>query len=171
MGQRTCIIVQKHETTEQGTKITTKAFHEQWGLGRITPREMMTIILSTAGHSAANDDFLDVTMPGTATDGTGFFEKERLNSLDFSNPAAIGEIMQELGNNNGGIFVRFTTDRFDVERIEYAYMLGYEEDGDYKSFCSEDEWMGKFRYVDERFKELYRHTLDYFGAKEWRNEQ
>lgn len=168
MGQRTCIIVQKYEITEDGTKITTKVFHEMWGVGRITPRELMTILLSTAGHSAVNSDFLEATQPGTMADCTDKFSDSRLNALDFTDPVAIGEIMREADNNNGGIFVRFTTDRFDVKGIEYAYMLGYEEDGDYKSFCSEDEWMGKFHYIDERFKELYHNTLDYFGAKEWR---
>ena len=98
-----------------------------------------------------------------------------LSRLDFTKPELVGHIIKGADNNNGGIFLRIVTQNdpgHPFASIEYAYMLGDEEGGDYKRFCSEDEWFqraGK-HYIDDNFKTLYHKTLAYFDAKEHKSE-
>lgn len=172
MGQRTCIIVQKHERTNKGTNIETRVFYELWGIGRIMPSELMGILLGTIGRNVAKSGFLQELRPCDTDDITDCYEIDELNALDFNAPEVIGEVIRNDGdNNNGGIFIRFTIRDYEMKSIEYAYMLGREEKGDYKSFCSEKEWMDKAGgpVVDHNFKTLYRQTISYCGAKEWQS--
>ena len=172
MGQRTCIIVQKHEKTNTGTNIETRVFYELWGTGRIMPSGLMGILLGTLGRYVAKSGFLQELRPCDTDDITDCYEMDELNALDFNAPEVIGEVIRNDGdNNNGGIFIRFTIGDYEMKSIEYAYMLGREEKGDYKSFCSEKEWMDKAGgpVVDHDFKTLYRQTISYCGAKEWQS--
>lgn len=169
MGQRTAIIVQKHEKTRNGeTKISTRVFYEQWGIGRIMPMELMTILNLTIGNSVCSEYYLELLKPACMYDKTESFNDKKLNSLGFDTPADIGDVFSILHNNNGGIFVRFYIDEYDLKGIEYAYMLGSEEGDDYASLCTEEEWMQKAggACLTDEFKALYRHTIDYFNAKQ-----
>ncbi len=171
MGQRTAIIVQKHDKTRKNkTEISTRVFHDQWGIGRIMPSELMGILLGMIGRDVSRPGFIEELKPCGARDVTECYEMEELNMLDFSTPDIIGEVISDDGyNNNGGIFIRFTIEDYEMKSIEYAYMLGREEKGDYKSFCSEKEWMNNAGGppVDNDFKALYRRVVCYCGAKEF----
>lgn len=172
MGQRTAIIIQhvnkEAETTE------TRVFYNQWGIGRIMPSNLMAILNATIGCQCHNrENWLGELLPQGCIDITEEYDnedRENFDSLDFSNPENVGEIVKSASNNNGAIFVRITTEtqiKKYAKEIEYAYMLGREEGGDYKKFCTEKEWMSHFnRYIDKDFIKLYKETIKYFGAKE-----
>lgn len=172
MGQRTAIIVQ-HVDDEIGKK-TTRVFFNQWGIGRIMPSNFMGILNATISCTFfRNDNYVNELIPNGCHDITDDYaedERSMLDSLDFSNPENVGKIVKSACNNNGGIFVRITTEtqlKDYAKKIEYAYMLGREEGGDYKKFCTEKEWMNKFKnYIDDDFMKLYDDTIRYFGAKE-----
>lgn len=166
MGQRTTIIVQ-HVDDENGEK-TTSVFYNQWGIGRIMPSNFMSILNATIGCMFYRKG--KELIPQGCTDITEEYDnkiRNTINSLDFSRPGKVGLIVELAGNNNGAIFVRITAKGSHVKSIEYAYMLGREEGGDYKKFCTEKEWMNKFKnYIDDDFLKLYDDTTRYFGAKE-----
>lgn len=167
MGQRTTIIVQ-HVDDENGEK-TTSVFYNKWGIGRIMPSNFMSILNATIGCQLLNQKGKELIPQGCIDITEEYDEKERkiFDSLDFSKPKKVGEIVKRAANNNGAIFVRITAKGSNIKSIEYAYMLGEEEHGDYKKFCTEKEWMDKFsKYIDDDFRKLYDDTLRYFGAKE-----
>ena len=172
MGQRTNIILQHINKEEK--KTTTRVFYCQWGIGRILPSQLVSILNATLTCSSYWSDFAAQLKPQGTLDVTDEWytekaEKALLESLDFSKPEDVGRVMKD-GNNNGGIFVRIQTGKFGKEtEIEYAYMLGCEEDGNYKSFCTAEKWMSHHpRYIDDGFKDYYKRTLDYYGAKEYK---
>jgi hypothetical protein len=166
MGQRTAIILQ--HAKEDGTK-ETRVFYNQWGTGRITPSNVLSIlygILSVGYLSSANMKNL---CPSGMLDDTDDHDQNGLNTLDFSTPEKIGKVLRDESNNNGGVFIRVTSENYGTcYKTKFAFMLGHEEGGDYKSFCTSDEWMSKAgaRSCDEEFRKLFNDTLDYFGAVE-----
>lgn len=178
MGQRTAIILQHLDKRE---KTDTRVFYCGWGIGRIMPSQFMGILYGTLTARPYSNDYLDMLKPIGTFDITEDYSEENrkaMNDLDFCDPEAIGNMLPD--NNNGGIFVRITTDeQWEVESIQYAYMLGYEtkskkHDRPYKKFCSEQEWMeenGGEKYIDKRFLDLYKKTIMYFEAKEMFNEK
>lgn len=181
MGQRTAIIVQHVNNykycDEQGKKYT-RVFYHQWGIGRILPSQLMSVInatLSVDTYFGYGDCVAKMKPQGTIDCvADEWFDEKELKTLDkvsFDNPKAVGDILKRTGNNNGGIFVKLTTgEDGSISDIEYAYMLGYEEGGDYKSFCTEEEWMSHFpKYCDKKFKKLYTQMLAYHGAIERAN--
>lgn len=172
MGQRTTIILQhiiRKEGELSSDAVDTRVFYEQWGIGRITPTELMTIVQSTITGRPGRYGYAELSKPVGMYDNTPDYDTTRLNSLDFTRPEDVGRVMLEEGNNNGGVFVRIVNDRYGhVESIEYAYMKGSEEGGDYTQWCTEDEWMKAFdRYCDFNFYKMYRQVMGYFGAKEY----
>lgn len=166
MGQRTTIIVQ-HVDDENGEK-TTSVFYNQWGIGRIMPSNFMSILNATIGCMFyRNGKELIPQGCVNITEEYDNEERKTFDSLDFSRPENVGQIVKLAGNNNGAIFVRITAKCINVKSIEYAYMLGREEGGNYKKFCTEKEWMNKFSsFIDDDFRKLYDDTIRYFGAKE-----
>lgn len=169
MGQRTTIILQhviKSNGLEQDV-VNTRVFYEQWGIGRITPAQMMEILLGIIIERPHIKDFTERVRPQGMIDNTADYDKERLDELDFDRPEEVGRIMMEEFNNNGGVFVRITVDCGEVASIEYAYMKGGEDGGDYLRWCKEEEWFDTFgKYVDYRFYRMYRQVMGYFGAQE-----
>ena len=175
MGQRTTIILQyvnKYEGKFDRTKkYNTRVFYHQWGIGRVLPSQLMAILNDTLLVSKYREDFAEQLKPAGCIDLTDEFSevKGMLDSVTFDRPELAGDILKECGNNNGGIFVRITVDEHgDTEAIEYAYMLGDEEGGDYRAFCTADEWIKKtgYKYVDKKWRKVYDATVNYFGAVE-----
>lgn len=165
MGQRTAIILQVCRKEENKTE--TAVFYEQWGIGRIMPMELMSILNATITTSYYTRNYARALRPNGTIDITD--DLGELPQMDFAHPENIGKVLRDCDNNNGGVFVRISTNgTYQIGAIEYAYMLGYEEGGDYKSFCTADEWMSKAgaRSCDEEFRKLFHDTLDYFGAVE-----
>ena len=173
MGQRTAIILQhvnKYAAKYYKTQETnTRVFYHGWGIGRVLPSQLISILNGTLSESTRNHDFADSIKPQGCQDVTASLDKFNLNALSFDTPKAIGEVLCECGNNNGGIFVRITNDENGQSKaIEFAYMLGYEEGGDYMSFCSSGEWMEKTGCgcIDDEFRKIYDSTIQYFKAVE-----
>lgn len=171
MGQRTAIILQHKDNKEK--KTNTKVFYCRWGIGRILPSQLLSILYATITEEICSD-YARKLCPSGAHDATGCFKQNELNELDFNDPSAIGDVLKDTSNNNGGIFIRLTTSFTHIDNFEYAYMLGCEEGGDYKEFCSESDWIKKTGrpYINKEFKTIYSKTLKYFGAKEYtKNEE
>lgn len=180
MGQRTAIILQHvNKYAAKWNKknvVNTRVFYCQWGIGRILPSQLVAILNGTLSANIYSSDAVEVLKPQGTTDITNLDNYRKsdlalLDKLDFENPEHVGCIISNACNNNGGIFVRLTTDEGgDLSGVEYAYMLGSEEGGDYKSFCTEEEWMAKagYKYIDKAFRKIYGATLKYFGAKEYK---
>lgn len=175
MGQRTAIILQHVNNYEakygKRSAKETRVFYHQWGIGRILPSQLISILNGTLSTSSYSSSFAMCIKPQGCLDITKEYDdlKGVLDSVSFDKPELVGEILKNASNNNGGLFVRVTTnEEGELESIEYAYMLGHEEDGDYKHFCTEDEWMKKNgeKYITEDFKTIYDKTIAYFGAKQ-----
>ena len=175
MGQITAIIVQRK--AENIEKNETRVFYCQWGIGKIMPSQLLSIFNGSLTVSWCAKDVVEKLKPQGTSDITEDVvcanQEDMLNRLDFNHPELFGEIIKNQSNDNGGIFIRFTTGgTYDIEisSVEYAYMLGKEENGDYKHFCTGEEWMEKVdpehRYIDRKFKEMYKHTLAYYEAKD-----
>lgn len=170
MGQRTAIILQ-HVRIENGNRdINTSVFYCQWGTGRIMPTQLLSICNGTILVSAYSEDFAKEVKPSNCIDITEEYTED-LNGLDFDKPEEVGRIIEggNKWNNNGGIFIRITREGcFTTAKIEYAYMLGYEENGDYKRFCTDAEWMAKAgpEDRDSEFMDYYKRALKYFNAEE-----
>lgn len=175
MGQRTAIILQvRNKNVAKYMKcdgVETRVFYHSWGIGRVMPSQLLAIINGLLSVHRDNQNVAKALKPQGCTDITDDYSEQMgvLNSINFDRPALVGEILQSADNNNGGLFVRVSIDeRANVGAIEYAYMLGYEEDGDYKRFCSSEEWFAKagFGYIDDGFVEIYEKTLRYHNAVE-----
>lgn len=168
MGQRTAIIVQHYD--KEANKKNTRVFYHQWGIGRILPSQLISVLNATLSTSASNEDFLERLQPQGTRDMTAYvrdlFDHCELN---FDTPDRIGEVLQSVDNNNGGIFVRITTNKTrGIDDIEYAYMLGYDDGGNYRNFCTEEEWFEKdgYGYIFQPFKDYYYAAIHYFGAEQ-----
>lgn len=175
MGQRTAIILQVRNKYmakyDKNKEFSTRVFHCGWGIGRIMPSQLISILNGLLSITIDSADMAKWLKPQGCADFTDYFSEQMgvLNSINFDNPTLFGEILQSADNNNGGLFVRITVDEnVCIEAIEYAYMLGYEEDGDYKNFCTSDEWFAKAggEYLDNDFLEIYEKTLRYHNAVE-----
>ena len=179
MGQRTAIILQhvnKYAAKYNKTNgVETRVFYHQWGIGRILPSHLLSILNGTLSASSYRESFAEDIKPQGCLDITGEYGKEErkvMDSITFDTPEKAGDIISKADNNNGGIFVRITTDEGGkMLPVEYAYMLGYEEGGEYDRFCTAGEWMDKagFKYTDKKFRRLYDATLKYHGAIERAN--
>lgn len=167
MGQRTAIVVQRYD--KESNKKETRVFYCQWGIGRIMPAQLLSIINATILVSSYSSNFVDLIKPQGTVDVTDDYNEEELD-VSFSDASKIGVILKGASNNNGGIFVRITTSGKykEIEKIEYAYMLGHEEGGRYDKFCKEETWMKKagYGYIDEEFLKMYNATIKYYGATE-----
>ena len=166
MGQRTAIILQ--HVRYDGAK-ETRVFFNIWGTGRITPSNVLSVLYGMLSVDCHSCDYTRSLCPSGLLDITDDYDKNELNALDFDDPEKICKALRDADNNNGGVFIRIATSDYGTKRdVSFAFMLGHEEDGDYKSFCTADEWMSKAgpRSCDEKFRKLFHDTLDYFGAVE-----
>lgn len=176
MGQRTAIILQHVNNCKwaaRNGKVNTRVFYHQWGIGRILPSQLVSILNGILSASSYDENLAQKLMPQGCLDITSEYEMDALNSLDFKKPQLVGDMIKNANNNNGGIFVRITTDEHgEIGGIEYAYMLGNEEGGKYKKFCTSKQWFEKVggKYVDEDFLTYYNAIINYFGAKECNKE-
>lgn len=146
-------------------------FYHQWGIGRILPSQLVSVLNGTLSASEWRPDYVKSLKPQGTIDITDGYDPQELEALDFDKPAAVGEVMRSADNNNGGVFVKITTSGEigrNYDSIEYAYMLGCEDGGIYKEFCSTGKWLEKNGgpYVDDEFKAYYNQVLEYFEAKE-----
>ena len=175
MGQRTAIVLQhvNQYPVKWGRKEekTTRVFYHQWGIGRVLPSQLLSILNGTLSTSPTADYFSKYSCPTGCLDITTEYGRRKiLDKVDFDSPEVVGEIISNADNNNGGIFIRVTETEERETIIEYAYMLGGEtEGGNYKEFCTFEEWCnenyGK-EYIDKKFLKIYKDTLKYFGAIE-----
>ena len=166
MGQRTVIIVQHHDKREN--KKQTSVFYHQWGVGRILPSQLVSVLNGTLSASEWRPDYVKTLKPQGTLDITEEYKPTELEALDFGNAKAVGDIMKAADNNNGGLFVRVTTSMDEDTKIEYAYMLGSENGSTYKRFCTAEKWFEKNGgpYVDDNFKAYYNQVVNYFEAKD-----
>lgn len=174
MGQRTNIILQVRFNDKAWNKTTneTRVFYCQWGIGRILPKNVMSILHNVQSADILVEGAAKRLCPSGLSDTTDEWElkQDDLNALGFDNPKAVGEVMQ-MGNNNGGIFLRISQE-LDEEfhrhtTVEYAFMLGYEEGGKYKKFCTKEQFLKKQdQYIDDNFLKMLNITLDYYEAKD-----
>ncbi len=175
MGQRTAIILQHVNNwrfADKNEQKQTRVFYHQWGIGRILPSHLMAIVNGLLSVSYTDSDTVKKLQPQGTLDITDDcydpVEQALFDELDFDHPEYVGEIIQQADNNNGGAFVRITTDKDGNNLIEFAFMLGSEEGGDYKHFCTLWEWMDKVdpnkRCCDQVFRDLLFNTLTYHKA-------
>ena len=179
MGQRTAIILQhvnKYAAKyDKKNENNTRVFYHQWGIGRILPSQLLAILNGTISAGSYRTNFAECMKPQGCIDITEDYDesdRRKMAAITFDTPKKAGEIIKGADNNNGGIFIRITTNEDgDTEAIEYAYMLGYEEGGKYTKFCTAEEWMNKtgFEYIDNGFKAYYYQVLTYFKAEERAN--
>lgn len=175
MGQRTNIILQvRYRDQKWNESFTeTRIFHCQWGIGRILPKNVMSILHNMQSADIYRKGAAARLCPSGLWDATDEWEMKQddLNALSFDNPKAVGAVMYT-ANNNGGIFLRLTetVDKEKIERtttVEYAFMLGYEEGGDYKKFVTKEKFLEKQgRYIDDDFLKMLNMTFDYYEAKD-----
>ena len=161
--------MQHHDKREN--KKQTSVFYHQWGVGRILPSQLVSVLNGTLSACEWRPDYVKTLKPPGTLDITEEYKPAELEALDFGNAKAVGDIMKAADNNNGGLFVRITTDGQigqEFDSIEYAYMCGEDTKGNYKSFCSTDEWFKKngYDYIDDEFKEYYTQVVAYFEAKD-----
>ena len=171
MGQRTTIVLQHYNKSakKDEDKFQTCVFYHHWGIGRVLPSLLISVIngiLSVSPHTA---NFPNCLKPQGCSDISDNFEID--GKLSFDNPEQIGDIIKEADNDNGGIFVRVTSNLGMFESVEYAYMLGSEDGGDYKSFCTQEEWFDNsgIGFVAGDFRAVYYVTISYYKAKERNN--
>lgn len=172
MGQRTATILKIDYECQNEKKSSTAVFYHSWGIGRVLFAQLQTMLLGMIGaepdleSSRTANDYKPV---GTS-DITKDYNPTELDGLDFAHPEKIGEVIQNADNNNGGLFlhVRYIVDENYNETFvpTFAFMLGDEDGGDYKHFCTLEEFAEKVgeRYVNEDFLRSVYATLDYFGA-------
>lgn len=172
MGQRTAIIVQHMNKSNKkyGKDIMeTRVFYSQWGIGRILPSQLVSILNGLVSVDVRWSSLKNLKPQG-CLDITDEYDKSDMAlfcELNFDNPEDIGNVLELADNNNGGIFLRIVTDEEGKrESLEYAYMLGYEEGGDYKHFCSEETWFKKVGkgYIDDDFRNIYNSVIKYHNA-------
>lgn len=178
MGQRTAIIVQhvnNWKYADKNEQKQTRVFYHGWGIGRILPSQLVAVVNGTLLVSTTQSDAVMQLKPAGTRDITDEsydpVEQALFDELDFDHPEYVGEIIQQADNNNGGAFVRITIDeQGDLSKIEFAFMLGYEEEGDYKHFCTISEWMDKVdpekRYCDQDFRNMLYEILLYHKCKD-----
>ena len=180
MGQRTAIIVQhvnnhNHPFAEIEERLQTRVFYHGWGIGRILPSHLVAVVnaIRSVGLPQQHDGVKQLKPQGTIdiTDNYDPVTQALLDELDFDHPEYVGDILKGADNNNGGAFVRITTnEQGDTNKIEFAFMLGEEEEGDYKHFCTLWEWMDKVdpkkRHCDQDFRNMLYEFLLYHKCKD-----
>ena len=178
MGQRTAIVLKvdyKNEYTTGEKQTSTAVFYHQWGIGRILLSQVAMIlngIVST--HMDWKDAAHRLKPAGTddVFDEESEKEKKMLSAVSFDDPESVGKVLRYNDNNNGGCFIHieyiYTKKHEEQIDVKYAFMLGREEDGDYKSFCSKQTFVEKvgMGYVDEKFLKILDSTLEYWEAKD-----
>lgn len=175
MGQRTAIILQhvnKYAAKWGNSKeVNTRVFYHQWGIGRVLPSQLLAILNGSLSASDTREDFAREIKPQGCIDITNDFTEEERNKMDsitFDTPEAAGDIIRQW-DNNGGLFVRIiTSESGETLPVEYAYMLGAEEGGNYRRFCTGSEWMDKAggRFADKDWRKIYDAVVNYHGAIE-----
>lgn len=171
MGQRTALILQhvnNYLTHDGGQRVETRVFYHNWGIGRVLPLQLVEILNSIVTASPYQDTFSKEAQPQGTDDITDQYDSDTLNLAGFDDPEAVGFIIKNASNNNGGLFVRVTESKEGTTTVEYAYMLGHENGGNYDRFCTFNEWKEKngLPYIDRAFLEYYFHAVTYFGAIE-----
>lgn len=181
MGQRTQIILQR--VNKQGEK-STQVYFMQWGIGRMMFLHLISLAQAdffrkSWGESAdffkamqlnhlEDTELLDLNEHYGGEDLTKI--RELLDNCDFDNPKEGAGVVfgKEFANNNGGVFVRATEYENEIKmsktRLEYAFMLGYEEGGEYDRWCSADEYAASNRHCDEQFMAGFHGLMNHFGA-------
>lgn len=174
MGQRTKIILQVrfNEKNLNRTINETRVFYCQWGIGRILPKNVMSILHNVQSADLWVKGAAKRLCPSGLWDATDEWElkQDDLNALGFDNPKAVGEVMR-ISKNNGGIFLCISQELDDKYRshtaVEYAFMLGREEGGKYTEFCTKEQFLKKQgQYIDDDFLKMLNITLDYYEAKD-----
>lgn len=173
MGQRTAIVLKIVQNIPQSVGLTTKeevrVFYHRWGIGRVLPSQLLSLVLGTLSVQDYITSFGKYFLPTGCLDITDDFNKEDFSDIGFHNPAGIGKLIKGADNNNGGLYVEITESAEHNITIEYNYMLGGSENDGYKKFCTFEEWRNKNygeKYIDKNFLRIYHKTLRYFGAKE-----
>lgn len=172
MGQRVAIVFQhvNNYLKKEGDpeKVETRVFYHHWGIGRILPTLLVEILNGSMTGNPERDNFADDIRPNGCADITSQYGGKYFDLVGFDDPEAVGRIIKEADNNNGGLYVRVTENKEGKTIVEYAYMLGREEGGNYDRFCTFNEWKEKagLPYTDRSFLEYYYHAITYFGAIE-----
>lgn len=172
MGQRTAIILQvdRKLANDNETKRDTQVFYHQWGYGRVLPSQLLSMLYATMSISMAyNEESAELVKPQGCANITQEYEEATLNALDFTKPQEVGEMLQKADNNNGGVFVRITSSMNEAyeetNKVEYAFMLGSDDGGEYNEFVCADDWLNTFGdYIDDTFRDIFYQTLEYFDA-------
>ena len=179
MGQRTAIVlIYERDVCSLGLSFcTTRVFYNQWGIGRVMPASVMQILNGLACDlpgTARRVEGLCPTWSIDDTDNKCYSQNPIiLERVGFDSPESFGTILRDFeSNNNGGVLIHVKVkydENFKVDvSIRYAFMLGYEEGGDYKSFCSKETYLEEVggRFVDEKFRKMFDATLAYWDAED-----
>lgn len=158
MGQRTAIIV-KNNDTRYDRKPTVSVFYNSWGIGRACIANVMGVALGTFNiiHHAES------MHPANTYDVTADIDPVMLDKVGFDNPRAVGEVLKECDNNNGGCYVQIDIDKDGDRIVKYAFMLGMEEGGKYDKFCSFKKYADKVG-CDKDFLPVFSSVMCYMGA-------
>lgn len=159
MGQRTAIIVKLNNGCSDG-HATTAVFYNSWGIGCAGFANVMGIALGALNilyHAERRH-------PANTADVTADIDPAMLEKVSFDNPRAVGEVLLECDNNNGGCYIEMEYNREKAENvIKYAFMLGSEEGGKYDRFCPAMEYAEKVGCPKD-FLELFFETMEYMNA-------
>ena len=178
MGQRTAIVLicEREDWRHDHSFYTTRVFYNQWGIGRVTPASMMQILNGLVCSLPRSSKDVEDLCPTGSIDDTNlgcYWQNSIFGHVGFDSPEDFGTILRDYENNNNGGVLIHVKEKYDEKlntdvSIRYAFMLGYEEDGDYKSFCSKDTYLEKVggRFVDEKFRNMFDATLAYWGAED-----
>lgn len=160
MGQRTQIIIQT--VSKDGVKAN-RAYHLQWGFGRIMPLRLMNLFLNDYFKETLDKEY-------NIANAAKLKDKHKLcditNEVDF--PAdfdvtkikQVKEIFNHFDNNNGGMVIRVTENDPIYHGWNYlvGFVLGYEGCWDYdkeieieKPFSRFVSWKEYFEKEGEEF--------------------
>ena len=98
MGQRTAIVLQhvNKYPVKWGRKEerTTRVFYHQWGIGRILPSQLLSILNGTLSTSPTEQRFAKFSKPTGCIDITDDYTNQKmLNMVDFDKPKVVGKII------------------------------------------------------------------------------
>ena len=157
MGQRTAIIV---KVNDGFGKTTTAVFYNSWGIGRAGFANVMGVALGQFNHIY----HAEAMHPANTYDVTADIEPDLLKKVGFDNPRAVGEVLKDCDNDNGGCYIQFDYDKESYDNVmKYAFMLGSEEGGKYDRFCTATEYAQKVG-CDKDFLKLFFQTMEYMHA-------
>ena len=184
MGQRTHLVIVADDQVKNKQRVS--IFYNHWGIGRIMPMSLMTLIpqVKWGYDTYTGKDFLEYSSLNYLHLGYSFERKLNYtngvrvtknkednapkNFEDWKYAMKAGEYMRNFNNNNGCLFVFITHSKnadYDYStKIEIAWMIG-SEDAYRPEWKSEDGYSIKAR--KEENKRLGEAYCKWLSTRQW----